>query len=124
MKARVIAGILCVFLSFAVSLAGFLYVRASCDELERACASALAADTDEKTFAACESLLKKWETRRELFGALLKHTDADELARAFLLLETALENRDAGAARVILANTEALIRVIFFGERPDFENIF
>ena len=124
MKARVIIGVACVFVSFAVSLAGFLYVRASCGELERGCASALAAGSDEETFAACESLLQKWETRRELFGALLKHTDADELAHAFLLLETATENRDAGAAREILTDTVALIRVIFFGERPDFENIF
>lgn len=124
MKGRVVVGILCILLSFFLSLAGFFYTRENCRELEAGCISALAAESPQTLLAESSSLLRLWDSRRDLFGALLKHSDADELARGFLLLENAVKAGDSDAADRILREMQALIRVIFYGERPDFENIF
>lgn len=124
MKGRFIVGIICILLSFLLSLAGFLYTRENCRLLEEGCVAALAAGSHPMLLEKSKALLTLWDDRRKLFGALLKHTDADELTRCFLQLENAVREGDAAAAERSLRETQALIRVIFYGERPDFENIF
>ncbi len=124
MKGRVIVGILCILLSFSLSLAGYSYTRENCRQLEAGCVSALTAESPQAMLAKSRSLLSLWDSRRDLFGALLKHSDADELTRGFLLLENAVKAGDSDAADQILREMQALIRVVFYGERPDFENIF
>lgn len=124
MKGRVVVGIFCILLSFLLSLAGFLYIRENCRKLEAGCAFALTSESPQALLEESKALLRLWEARRDLFGALLKHSDADELARGFLLLENAVKAGDSDAADQILREMQALIRVVFYGERPDFENIF
>lgn len=124
MKGRVVVGILCILLSFFLSLAGFFYTRENCRELEAGCISALTSESPQALLEESKALLRLWDARRDLFGALLKHSDADELTLRFLALEALVNEGDAAGAKRILRDTQVLIRVIFYGEQPEFENIF
>ena len=123
MKARLLAGCLCIFFAFIVSLSGFLYLNSECKKMVAYTETLLSVSDETELTTQVGDLLERWESCRMLFGALLKHTDADELTREFLLLGQDAESGNVGGMTLRLRELNALLQVILSGEKPDFENI-
>lgn len=123
MKKRLFAGCLCIFFAFFLSLSGFIYLNAECKKLIEQTENVLSASDETVLLMEVDRLINRWNACRTIFGALLKHSDADELTRVFLLLGRDAASKNTLDTSIRLKELNALLQVILYGEKPDFENI-
>ena len=118
---RTLAGVLCVLLALLLGVGGERYLRSSA----RALTQALTQQTEDApgVLAAAEKAVQTWERRQLLMGVILKHSDADALARLFSQLAFFAAARDAQACVAQMRLCETEVRVLLEGERFSWENI-
>ena len=118
---RTAVGFLCVALALLLGAGGEWYLRNSA----RALTAALTPQTEDAAgvIDAAETAARTWEQRRLLMGVILKHSDADALAKQFSQLAFFAAARDAERCASQLALCETEVRVLLEGERFSWENI-
>ena len=118
---RTVVGFLCVALALLLGAGGEWYLRGSA----RALTAALTPQTEDAdgVIDAAETAVRTWEQRRLLMGVILKHSDADALAKQFSQLARYAADRDAERCASQLALCETEVRVLLEGERFSWENI-
>ena len=120
---RIIPAVLCIAAALMLSAGSFFYIKAHTEKLYKLAGEVLEAD-ENTAYGKAETLCKEWESSRVTFGALLKHSDADELENYFLLTEYYAEKENIEKLYDTVENCRAALTVILKGEKPDAANIF
>lgn len=125
MAKRITAALCLILLSLSLACGSYLYIKNTSEEI-----IALSDVIIEKQLggedisAAFGKLLLTWDSNSELFGVILKHSDADVIGRYFLELESAKVCADEEKIYNLLTELKAFLTVTLRGEAPAIENIF
>lgn len=125
MKSRFAAAVFCLLASFSLSVGAETYITTKSDELiagldKSLCAEDGSGEMYDAALAACGA----WEDCKTLFGSFLKHTDADDLDRAYGLIREYVKNGNVDELKETLEECRITVKVISDGEKPRAENIF
>ena len=118
---RTLVGFLCVLLALLLGAGGEWYLRSSARALTQVLTPQSEGATD--VITAAENAVQTWEQRQLLMGVILKHSDADALAKQFSQLAFYAAARDAERCASQLALCETEVRVLLAGERFSWENV-
>lgn len=120
---RLVPAVCCLLSALALSVGSFMFIRAEtlnlCSQLEAAADSSA-----EDLFTSAKKICAEWERVRTPFGALLKHSDADELEKSFLYIKDRIADGSETELREACGECVIALKVILEGEKPDTANIF
>ena len=125
MKKRVIAAVALLAAALTVSCGSLCYVRqvggriaASLEEAEVRYAAG------GEYAAALDAAQRLWEEKHGVLGALLKHSDTDEIEKCFYKIEKYTSQGNADPLFEAVEDCRAAVAVMLRGEDPAARNIF
>lgn len=120
---RVIPALCCLLAALVLSAGAYAYIKTHteklCAELEN-----VAGSDDAAAFEAAEKAFGEWRNMRTCFGALLKHSDADELEKCFLRIADCIRGGDREKLNDAAMDCIIALKVVEKGEKPNAANIF
>ncbi len=120
---RVIPAVCCLLTALLLSSGAYAYIKNHTEKLCEQLESVLRAD-DAEAFEAAEKAFGEWEDIRSCFGALLKHSDADELEKCFLRIKDCIREGDREKLNDAARDCIIALEVVKKGEKPNAANIF
>ena len=119
---RLIPAVMCLAAALWLSAGSYMYIKSQTAQL---CAAADAVlSSENEAFENARSLCEKWEKVRVPFGSLLKHSDADELEKCFILMHDSCEASDIEALLKTAEDCRTALQVVLEGEKLSIANIF
>ena len=121
MKARVIAGAVCLLSALLLGCAGRAYIAHAADALDRSLTEALDAEGTQlqKKGEACVSL---WRRVRPGLSVLVHHKQTQALDEGFCMLSGGARG-DPAQTKQLLRSLKAQVRTLSFSDRPSWENV-
>lgn len=118
---RLIPAFLCVITALAISTGSYAYIKT---QTEKLCGAMDGVLESGDAFAQAIKLCEEWKSVRVTFGALLKHSDADELGKYFILIDDYAASGQKEELLEAVEGCRTAIKVILEGEKPGVANIF
>lgn len=120
---RLIPALACILAALLIGVGTFMFTSEKTKDLSSRIDRALN-ESDGGLYSSAQQLFDSWEDVQMTFGAFLKHSDADELAKLFYKINDCVENKDEQGLREALGECRTALRVIIEGEKLDVANVF
>lgn len=119
---RLLPAVICIAAALWLCVGSYCYIK------EQTAALCAMADkvllNDERVFEAADEMCRRWDDIRGNFGALLKHSDADEFSKYFLMIRAHRASEDREALLTATRECRTALKVMLEGEKLSPGNIF
>lgn len=119
---RLIPALACIAAALWLSAGSFFYIGEQTERLTAGAEKIL--ENGDGVFDDALELCGKWKRVKISFASLLKHSDADELGKYFILIEAQARAGHREELLETAGNCRAALLTIREGEKPVIANIF